>query len=238
MTVQPEKRRFEMLGARAAIDGGLTHIQRQVTTLEEAIFREPALAFDLAKALVESVCKTILTERKVEYSKTDNMPTLFSAVSTILPFLPPDASGESKARESLSKTMNGLKTTLLGLSELRSAQGFTSHGIGIAHAELESTQALLAAQSADAIIGFFYSNHIRDRRLSTPPKPQYGQFDEFDEYIDSTFPTIRIFSLEYDPSEVLFYVDSDAYLEQLEAFNSRSLDPEDGEAAADRGQVE
>jgi hypothetical protein len=227
-----------MLGARAAIVAGLTHIQRQVSTLEEAIWQQPELAFDIAKALVESVCKTILNDRKIEFSKTDDLPKLYRAVITVLPLLPPQASAEVKARESLKKTMGGLHTTLQGICELRNAQGFTSHGVGTERAELGSTQALLAAQSADAIIAFLHSNHISDRGQTPTHKLQYGDTREFDEYIDSTCDTVRILGLEYSPSEVLFYVDNEAYVEQMEAFNSVAADADVDGAVADRSVTE
>jgi len=230
-----DRLRFEMLGARTAIASGLAHIQRQVSALEDAIWKQPALAFDLAKALVESVCKIILDEREVEYSKADDLPKLYRSVSTILPLLPPNASAESKARESLKKAMGGLSTSLIGICELRNSLGFTSHGSSVIHADMESTQALLAAQSADAIIGFLYSNHIRERKINSARPAQYGDHGEFDEYIDSSFPTVNIFDLEYQPSEVLFYVDRDAYMERMQGFSSEDAVVSDEDNAVVQG---
>lgn len=237
MTHQPEKRRFEMLGARTAIAAGVEHIQRQVHALEDAVWEQPGLAFDLAKALVESVCKTILDERKIEYSRTDDLPKLYRAVSNILPLLPPNASGEAKARESLKKAMGGLNTSLQGICELRNALGFTSHGASTAHGDMESTQALLAAQSADAIIGFLYSNHTRERQPLTVLRPQYGDNAEFDEYVDSSCSLVTIFDLEYQPSEVLFYVDREAYLERMQGFAVRDTDSSTEDGPAIEGSV-
>ena len=50
-----------MVGARANILDGSTIeiIDQQVRAIEDAIDRVPDFAFDLAKTLVESVCKTI-----------------------------------------------------------------------------------------------------------------------------------------------------------------------------------
>ena len=68
---------FVMHGARAAIDGGLAHIETQVAAIEDAVIRNPGLAFDLAKTLVESVCRTILGERAIAYRRGSRPPQTF-----------------------------------------------------------------------------------------------------------------------------------------------------------------
>lgn len=65
---------FVMRGARAALADGLGHIEAQVEALEGAVLENPGLAFDLARTLVESTCKTILSERKAAYSDNDDLP--------------------------------------------------------------------------------------------------------------------------------------------------------------------
>src|SRR2546422_3049806 len=117
-----------MLGARAAMAGGLTHIEEQVKGIERAVIENPGLAFDLAKTVVESACRTILTERKISFGSDDDLPRLFKTVTISLPILPASASSEAEARKSLAQTLNGLHTALHGVCELRNAFGFASHG--------------------------------------------------------------------------------------------------------------
>lgn len=125
---------FVMHGARDAIAEGLTHIEEQVRAIEQAVVENPALAFDLARTLVETVCRTILRERKVAYNENDDLPTLFKTVSDHLPFLPPTASSEATTRKSLKRTLNGLSTAIQGICELRNQCGLpltgqTSHAL-------------------------------------------------------------------------------------------------------------
>jgi hypothetical protein len=87
-----------MHGAREALAAGLIHIEEQVRSIEQAVIENPALAFDLARTLIESVCRTILTERQVAHSEDDDLPKLFKAVSTSIPFLPPTASAAAATR--------------------------------------------------------------------------------------------------------------------------------------------
>jgi hypothetical protein len=219
-----EQSRFVMQSSRTAIASGLNHISRHVTALEDAIWREPGLAFDLAKVLVESVCKTLLSDLGVAFADDEDLPKLYKLVTTNMPLLPMAASSETAARESLKRALGGMSSALVGICELRNAYGFASHGSATERAAMESAEALLAAQAADAIVGFLYANHIRNRRPTSAPIPSYGDNTGFDSYVDSSNEIIRIFDLEYQPSEVLFYVDRSAYDDQLSDFNAAVIE--------------
>lgn len=110
---------FVMRGARTAAANGIPQITEQIAALERAVVENPNLAFDLAKFIVESTCKTILSERNVEFDKRDDLPKLFKAVTTNVPMLPVGASGEAEARKKLLQTLSGLHTALQGVCELR-----------------------------------------------------------------------------------------------------------------------
>ena len=55
--------------------------------LELAVAENPGLAFDLAKTLVESVCRAVLGERSIAFDEADDLPKLFKTASNHLPFL-------------------------------------------------------------------------------------------------------------------------------------------------------
>src|SRR5436190_2827840 len=150
---------FMMRGARDAMAAGLSHIEEQVRGLENAIVQNPALAFDLAKTLIESTCKTILTARNVAYAQIDDLPKLFKTATRNLPLLPAGMSAEAEVRKSLAQTLNGLHTAVQGVCELRNRCGFASHGADGARPTLERSQALLAAATADTIVGFLHRVH-------------------------------------------------------------------------------
>jgi hypothetical protein len=201
---------FVMRGARAAAANGMPHISEQIAALERAIVDNPSLAFDLAKFIVESTCKTILTERKIEFDRRDNLPKLYRAVINNVPLLPVAASGEREARDKLERTLNGLHTALQGVCELRNSCGFASHGGVAERPAMEAVQALLAAQSADAIVGFLFSAH-RVERDGTQPKST-GHSRTIDKLLDTVFPPVDIAGQPYDVSEVLYATDREAYL--------------------------
>ena len=213
-----------MQSCRSAIASGLDHIARHVSALEDAISREPGLAFDLSKVLVESVCKKLLTDIGIPFTDDDDLPKLYKTVTTNVPLLPTSASSEAAARESVKRALGGLTSTLVGICELRNAYGFASHGSAGERSAMESTEAMLVAQAADAIVGFLYSNHIRDRTPTISTMAAYGDSPGFNQYVDNANGIVAIFDLQYQPSEVLFYVDRSAYDDQLTGFSAAVLE--------------
>jgi hypothetical protein len=216
---------FAMHGARAAIEGGLSHIEDQVNSIEQAVVENPGLAFDLAKTVVESACKTILSERKVSFAPDDGLPRLFRAVTLNLPLLPVMLSREAEARRSLVQTLNGLQTSLIGVCELRNAFGFASHGSEGPRPVMESVQALLAAQAADAIVGFLYRMHRQERTPVQTSQLVFGDNEAFNGYVYEANAVVRVFDLEYRPSEVLFNCDQQAYRDLLSGFEAEASHP-------------
>lgn len=217
MAVSPAQSDFVMHSARAAVAGGLTHIEEQVKALEGAVVANTGLAFDLAKTLVESACKTIITERGLTFDKDDEVGKVFKSATMSIPFLPPAMAADANARKSLSQTLAGLNTALQGVCELRNAYGFASHGSDGPRAALENVHAILAAQTADAIVGFLYRVHCADRSRPITPRLEFSDNPDFNEWIDQENAPVRIFSLPpYRPSEVLFNVDREAYRDLLD----------------------
>jgi hypothetical protein len=213
---------FLMQGARAAITGGLLHIEEQVNGLERAVAENnTGLVFDLAKTLIESACKTIIIERKGSYDRDDELPKLFKTASLVIPFLPVAIAADAAARKSLFQTLNGLSTTIQGVCELRNAFGFASHGSEQLRPQMENVQALLVAQAADAIVGFLYRVHRQDISRPRSIPIEYDDHQDFNDWIDDQSEPVQILSLPpYRPSEVLFNIDQQAYRDLLKEYES------------------
>jgi hypothetical protein len=215
---------FVMHGARDAIAAGLGHIEEQVKGIELAVVANPGLAFDLAKTLVESACRAVLGERLIAFSADDDLPKLFKTVVTHLPFLPPTASNEAGVRDSLKRTISGLSTAIQGVCELRNQCGFASHGAGAPRPLMESTQALLAASAADAIVGFLHRVHRQDRAHPGSTRVGYAGHPQFNDAVDEAHGVIRIFDVEFRPSQVLFEMEPETYRVYLAEFFSAADD--------------
>jgi hypothetical protein len=222
---------FVMHGARDAISRGLAHIEQQVTSIELAVIDNPGLAFDLAKTLVESVCKTVLVERGIAFTDDDDLPKLFRTVSQSVPFLPPTAASEASVRKSLAQTLGGLNAAIHGICELRNQCGFASHGSGEPRPAMETAQAILAAEAADTIVGFLHRIHRQDAAPPVPPL-QYEDNAGFNAFVDESHTVVHIFDEVFVPSRVLFELAPEPYRVYVAGFNSgegNSEDPDDGE---------
>jgi hypothetical protein len=226
---------FLMHGARDAIAGGLVHIEQQVQSIEEAVVENPALAFDLAKTLVESVCRAVLGERSIPFGEEDDLPKLFKTASQSLPFLPATASNEAKARRSLAQTLSGLSTAIQGICELRNQCGFASHGSGAPRPAMETVQALMAAEAADTIVGFIHRVHRQYRTPPSSPRALYDNNPRFNDAVDEAHEMIRIYEAEFRPSEVLFQMEPESYRVYLAEFDAEAEDTEGAAAAANVG---
>lgn len=225
---------FVMHGARDAIASGLAHIEQQVKSIEQAVVENPGLAFDLAKTLVESTCRTVLGERSIAYDQADDLPKLFRTATQHLPFLPVTASDAAEVRGSLTQTLNGLNTAIQGICEMRNQCGFASHGSGNPRPAMELVQALLAAEAADTIVGFLYRVHRQDR---TPPPAFQDLYDDnpaFNNSVDDAHGMIRIFEVEFRPSEVLYHLEPETYRVYLAEFDGEAERAEAGTAEAAR----
>lgn len=223
---------FVMHGARDALAAGLAHIEEQVRSIEQAVVENPALAFDLARTLVETVCRTILAERKVAYSEEDDLPKLFKTVGNHLPFLPPTASSEAEIRESLQRTLNGLSTTIQGICELRNQCGFASHGSDGPRPAMETAQALMAAEAADTIVGFLHRVHRQDSTLPPSPRASYDTNQAFNDWVDAMYGPISIFDIEFLASEVLFQMEPESYRIYAAEFDEEAEGTRNDESAA------
>ena len=220
---------FSMRGARNAISQGLSHIEAQVQSIEEAVSNQPGLAFDLAKTIVESVCRTILADKGIKFKETDELPRLFSQVNENLRLLPPPESQASAVRRSIKRTLGGLFNTIQGIAELRNQLGFASHGTDRARPAMETSHAVLAAQAADTIVGFLYFMHTQSQHKQTEIEHSPIQDSDFDQFVDSNFESVQIFDSQFLPSEILFQMEPNSYRIYLSDFLKE--EPESGEGA-------
>lgn len=223
----PAPEPFIMHGARDAMAGGLTHIEEQVKGIEQAVIENPGLAFDLAKTLVESACRTVLDERSVAYAATDDLPKLFRSATQNLAFLPVTASDVTQVRKSLQQTLSGLSTAIQGICELRNQCGFASHGSGEPRPVMEAVQALLAAEAADAIVGFLHRVHRQGRTVPPSLGPAFEDNGQFNDYVDDNYGPLQVLNLEFRASEVLFRMEPETYRISLAEFIDGAIDTAD-----------
>ena len=102
---------------------------------------------------------------------------------------------------------------------------------------MESVQALLAAGAADTIVGFLHRVHRQDRRPPPSPRALYDGNPEFNESVDEAHGMIRIYGVEFRPSEVLFQMEPETYRVYLAEFRAEAEDAEAAPASAGPTEV-
>lgn len=211
--------RFQMAGTRAALlDGPIEAIEQQIRAIENALENIPDFAFDLSKVLVESVCKTVLTDLGQPADANWDAPRLFKETTNYLSLLPRNHPDPAKAREPVIKTMRGLLQTIQGLCELRNNYGMASHGRDGFAARLDLRQATLAAQAADTIVAFLYCIHHDALAQAPGARVYYEDHADFNSAFDDANDVIRIGELKLSPSRVLFDADRKAYKEAVDGY--------------------
>lgn len=216
---------FKMHGSREALKlcQGASNIYFKINEIENAAINNPSYCFDLSKALIESTCKTILSDRGCEVNKNIKIEKLVKDTLKVL-------KEEAQFKKNVNKTINGLNTVVKGLSELRNDEGIVSHGKDGYAKSPDPIQAQLAARAADAIVSFLIKIHKKYPADNPNKREHYDDYPEFNEYIDELIETVRIFDYKYQPSEVLFHVDQKAYFElHLEFLTQAEDELEDDE---------
>ena len=208
---------FEMRSAREATVGGLEHIEQQIVAIEQAMQENPAFVFDLSRSLVESACKSILSERSISFGSGDDLPKLLKALTQQMPILPVAESQATDVRNSLVKTIGGLHMVIQGICELRNKTGF-SHGSEGHRPRLGIVQARMAAEAADSIVGFLYRIHTQDRTLPV----RYEDNSEFNDWLDEEHGEFQIIDVEFKASDVLFQMEPEAYRVHLVDFRNQN----------------
>lgn len=216
---------LSMRGCRDAVSHGLTHIEFQIDAIESAISENPGLCFDLSRTIIESTCRTIIKERGASYSESDDLPKLFKDAARLVPHLPPTVTNGEKADDALKKTINGLHTAIQGICELRNHCGFASHGSDGTRPILEQSQALLAAQTADAIVGYLYEAHKAyvGRLEQRKNELKFEDNEEFNQFVDESYGPIIIFKEDLDASKVLFELAREPYRISLAEFEQNKF---------------
>jgi len=145
--------------ARELLSGtDASYVAQQITRIEAAVTHDPSLAIGTAKELVETCCKTILTERQVAFTKSVEIPELVKLTAKSLELTPDDIPDKAKAAETIKRLLSNLGSITQGLAELRNQYG-TGHGKPAGAKGLTARHAKLAAGAASTLAVFLVETH-------------------------------------------------------------------------------
>jgi hypothetical protein len=170
-------------------------------------------AIENGKALIEAICKTILTEQGKPCGENDKVHRLVRNTLQALGIL-------SSAQ--ISRFGSGLMTALQNLGELRNLIGDTSHGRSteeMRRNKIETLSARFLIDSVEIIACFlveYYELEFPKKKLSK--KDVTIDYQPFDDYLDETYGRVKIATYEFLPSDILANLDSVAYQSEYKKF--------------------
>lgn len=119
---------------------------------------EPGEAIALAKEIVESCCKLILDDRKVEYSSKAEIPDLLKLLRKELKIMPEEIEDTAKGASEIRDILTSLGRIAHSLAPLRNAYG-KGHGRGRGFKGLQPRHARLAIGAASTFVDFVLDRH-------------------------------------------------------------------------------
>jgi len=140
----------------AAVDA--PYLLQQIEHIETQIEADPRLAIGTSKELVETVCKSILRERKIEFEPKLELMDLVKLTRKELKLVPDDIPESAKAADTIRKLLSNLASITQSLAELRNTYG-TGHGHDGKAKGLTPRHARLAAGAATVLAKFLFETH-------------------------------------------------------------------------------
>jgi hypothetical protein len=134
------------------------HLAEQIRRMEDSVEIDPSLAIGTAKELIETCCKTILSERGQEISGTPDIPTLTKATLKELNLVPEGVPNAARGADVIKRLLSNLSTVGHGLAELRGLYG-TGHGQHGSTTGLTTRHAKLAVGAASTLAVFLFETH-------------------------------------------------------------------------------
>jgi hypothetical protein len=129
----------------------------QIERIHASIDTDPALAIGTAKELVETTCKTILSDLG-EACGTLDLGDLVKAATKALKLVPDGVPNEAKGADAIKKTLRSLGATVAGLGEMRNFYG-SGHGQDGRARGLTPRHARLAVGAASTLAMFLFETY-------------------------------------------------------------------------------
>jgi len=142
----------------AAAQFDAKHLVEQIRRIEQSVDTDPALAIGTAKELVETCCRTILSERGKPVAGTPDIPILIKQTFKELNLLPDDIPEQAKGSGIIKRLLSNLATIGQGLAEIRNLYG-TGHGKEGATQPIRPRHAKLAVGAASTLAVFLFETH-------------------------------------------------------------------------------
>ncbi|MGI2026198.1 abortive infection family protein [Endozoicomonas acroporae] len=209
---------FSLLSSISLIQNA-EHLVEQRTRVENAIMQgDPALGLDTSKALLETVFKTIITDRTAPANTDLDMGPLFRSVQSCLRINVDDTA------DTLFKRL--ISGVVHQISELRNNFGAASHGDDAYYQNpIDIQEAIMVARIVDSISGLLIHKHKNHNQPNPEGRIHYEDYPEFNDYWDTQVDGFEINlgdgqKISVPASKILFDNDNSGYRELLIQYNN------------------
>lgn len=151
-----------------AVKFDASHLKAQIDRLYRAVETDPDLSIGQAKELVETCCRTILTDHGIKEDKPLELAPLVRRTMECLKLVPEGISDEARGAKTIKAVLGNLSQISQGLAELRNLYG-TGHGKDGRRRGLPLRHARLAVAASVALVTFLFDTH--SDKPPTPPRP-------------------------------------------------------------------
>jgi len=187
--------------------------EAHIATIEEAIEANPSLCVETCKSLIEGICKTILTNKRIEYAEKSKFQGLVKQTVEEL-FISTDC-----YKDKLCELARRIASVTQVIAEIRNDSGFASHGQDVKTISVNSTLSLFTCKISDVIGGFILHYYVTHSNPKKNSRIHYEDCQDFNEYFDDMNP-FEIGKLQLSASETLYHQDYEAYKEEYLYYNT------------------
>lgn len=183
-----------------------------IRLIEENQYLKSNIALDGAKSLLESISKTILNNKGVDFKADESISKLIKMTFDTLPV---SKALEKKDADSTKAILNAFGTIVGNIGEFRNRHGFFSHGQDVEADKFDKYLTDLVISSAELVASFLITTHAED--LEDRSRLYYDDYDNFNRYVDDNTETPEVLGATLIPSIALF-TDKEAYKVMLNEF--------------------
>ena len=231
---------FQLRGCRELLEEhpDSLPIRSAIGVIERSIPSDPGLTFTHCRGLLETVCKTILTDHGIETEPDANPNRLMSQTLKVLKLTPDDFDGDNRVEGGVADLLRGLNQMTNGIVALRNSQGIGPHGKDALEAVLDADYAIISAHAVDAAAALLYRMHRKQAQIDPLKRIRFGNFPDFDAYLDGAYPDLVVEETPLQASKALCLLDPEAYRQRLMVFREGELETVADDEFAEGEQIE
>jgi hypothetical protein len=194
----------------------LSEYIRRIETYKESDF---SFAIENMKAMLEAIGKEICKQKSVELESTISIQALLKKAFSAVGYT---------NNEAVTQISSALVTIGQKIGELRNEVGITSHGKSLEEIEkrnnkFDEISKEFLISSVDIIAYFLIRNfETENPRIHIKKQITYSEQEDFNEYWDELYGEFNMGDYSYSASEILYYVDNEAYLYELKKFSEEN----------------